>query len=143
MIIFIFTVFVLFVIAAYSAFSCIKAQKEVKFYRTVPPVDSGDENYRSYYALRDEVSHEMLFSPFYAKNSACAIRQVQEVIKNPQLFPKSLHAEDVALYYVFSINDKSLHVSEPSEINYSDMMKLSMCDEDSLKLAYEKFKEVK
>lgn len=114
LIIYLFTIFVLFVIVAYLLFSYVKMHKEIDFYRSIPPVDSGDENYRCYYALRDEVSHEMLFSPFYAKNNACAIRQVQEVVKNPQLFPQSLHAEDVALYFVFSMNEKSLHVSEPS-----------------------------
>lgn len=132
------------VFLAFVSVSFLYYKNRKSFIETVDSINASDVYDRPYFVLKDEVGGEMLFSPFYAQNTACAIRQVQELVKNPQLFPKSLKPEDVNLYYVFTLNSKSLFLdgfSFDEEIPVPK--KISNCSEDSLKRAYEMHKEIK
>lgn len=141
LIVYLFVLFLLFCILGYTLFIYLTERKS--FVKTVKMCNSDSAFDRPYYALKDEVGNEMLFSPFFATNTACAIRQVQDLVDNPQLFPKSLKPKDVSLYYCFTINGKSLVITDGYEPDTTKALKICSCDSDSLKRAYEIHKEVK
>lgn len=129
---------------AFISVSILYFKNRKSFIESVDNINASEVFDRPYFALKDEVGNEMLFSPFYAQNTACAIRQVQEVVKNPQLFPQSLKPEDVNLYYVFTLNAKSLYLGGFSFGEETPVpKKICNCSEDSLKRAYEQHKEIK
>lgn len=89
-----------------------------------------------FYCFYDTVRGEMIFSPFQSYNDACAVRQAQELIESHSVkFPSDL--EDIELMFCFLMNPKEVVVDQ------LDTYTLSRLDEESLKHAYQRFKEVK